>query len=110
MAPEVHRKRAYGAPVDVFAYGVVLRKLLSRVQSPPGSLLCDVCMPACYSLTTASRTYERMHCARAAHPAWPAYLGALARDCCVADPEARPTFRQVLRRLDASATTPSGEA
>ena len=65
MAPEVHRKRAYGAPVDVFAYGVVrrwlgvgvgvpyisrlqpyisrlqpyhlqvLRKLLSRVQAPP---------------------------------------------------------------------------
>ena len=141
MAPEVHRKRAYGAPVDVFAYGVVrrwlgvgvgvpyisrlqpyisrlqpsylqvLRKLLSRVQAPPGSLLCDVCMPALYSLTTSSRTYERMHCARAAHPAWPAYLGALARDCCVADPEARPTFREVLRRLDASATPrPSGEA
>jgi len=50
-----------------------------------------------------------MHCARAAHPAWPAYLGALARDCCVADPEARPTFKEVLRRLDAGAT-PSGVA
>ena len=109
MAPEVHRKRAYGAPVDVFAYGVVLRKLLSRVQSPPGSLLCDVCMPALYSLTTSSRAYERMHCARTAHPAWPAHMAALARDCCATEPQARPTFREVLRRLDASAT-PSGEA
>jgi hypothetical protein len=38
--------------VDVFAFGVVLRKLLSRVQAPPLSLLCDVCMPALYASCT----------------------------------------------------------
>ena len=60
MAPEVHRKRAYGAPVDVFAFGVVLRKLLSRVQAPPskGSLLRRICLPALYSMTKSSYAFR----------------------------------------------------
>ena len=109
MAPEVHRKRAYGAPVDVFAYGVVLRKLLSRVQPPPaGSLLRHVFMPALYALTTSNLAYQKIHCSPTVHPAWPPYMAELVRECCAADPAARPTFKDVLRRL-ASNTPPSGD-
>ena len=107
MAPEVHRKRAYGAPVDVFAFGVVLRKLLSRVQPPlsKGSLLRRICLPALYSMTKSSYAYEEIHCKLAAstHPEWPAVLATLARECCAVNPDARPTFKEVLRRLDEAA-------
>ena len=107
MAPEVHRKRAYGAPVDVFAFGVVLRKLLSRVQAPPskGSLLRRICLPALYSMTKSSYAYEEIHCKLgvSTHPEWPAVLATLSRECCAVSPDARPTFKEVLRRLDEAA-------
>ena len=34
------------------------------------------------------------------HAEWPAALATLVRECCAISPEARPTIKEVLRRLD----------
>jgi serine/threonine protein kinase len=104
MAPEVHRKRAYGAPVDVFAYGVVLRKLLGRTRPPPRKgFLQSACFPLLYGLTKSSYAYEVIYCSPTVHSAWPAALSELVVDCCALDPDARPSFKEILRRLAAYA-------
>ena len=34
------------------------------------------------------------------HAEWPPALATLVRECCAISPEARPTIKEVLRRLD----------
>ena len=84
----------------------MLRKLLTKVQPPPrrGSLLRNICMPMLYSFTKSSYAYEEIHCklGGGTHTAWPEVLATLASDCCAISPLARPTFKEVLRRLDSS--------
>ena len=68
----------YGAPVDVFAYGVVLRKLLGRTRPPPRQgFLKSACFPLLYGLTKSSYAYEIIYCSPTVHSAWPAALSAL---------------------------------
>ena len=95
MAPEVHRKRAYGAPVDVFAFGVMLWETLLREVPWDGfeplrirERVCDGERPTVPARSKAAREHGA--------------LFALARRCWAQDAAARPDMGEVCAELDSA--------
>ena len=101
MPPEVYRCEPYGAPVDVFAYGVVVHRMLWNAI-PPGAcesmrawwrrMLQDVMPESCYAST----------CAPLAPDAWPEPLAELVTRCCASEPTARPPAPELVRLVAAA--------
>jgi len=100
MAPEVYRKQPYGYPVDAFAFGAVLRRMLSAVVAAPPRRVSGRRMRAWSLSQTLSFgrlpawAYERVHCEPPVSRLWPEELSDLASRCCAVDPGARPTMAE----------------
>ena len=88
MAPEVFRHEAYGRPVDVYSFAMILYNLLG--VEPPWPQLSGP-----EAVQRAALDKERPPVPR--H--WDAKLGALIRRCWLADPAGRPSFAAVLEQL-----------
>lgn len=88
MAPEVFRHEAYGRPVDVYSFAMILYNLLG--VEPPWHEL-----PGTEAVQRAAMENARPPVPR--H--WDAKLGQLIRSCWLADPAGRPSFAAVLEQL-----------
>ena len=97
-APEVHRRRSYGAAVDVFALGRAMYNMLSRVARPPSSWISLAAIvgrvhPSSYW------AYEKLYCTPPVSSEWPALLRELSLRCLAADPALRPTSSELISQL-----------
>uniref|UniRef100_A0A7S0J9Z7 Protein kinase domain-containing protein n=1 Tax=Calcidiscus leptoporus TaxID=127549 RepID=A0A7S0J9Z7_9EUKA len=104
MAPELYRGRPYGAAVDVFAYGVLLSRILARAvplgtaESLWSALSRAPFEAAPYASQCIACCYD-MYCRPALSRSCPEALAALVRDCCAMDASKRPTMATVHRRI-----------
>lgn len=85
MSPEVIDARGHGKPVDLFAVGVVMYKLVVGMLPFEGETLKE-----CYKqVMEAPPTFD--------HPKWPVHAKALCQSLLEIDPEKRPTARAALK-------------
>lgn len=105
-APEVHRKRPFGLPVDVFAFGRVLYNMLSAVSKPPRNFITPSKLWAQLLFSLCPRGslrggwgYETIYCEPPVSACWPAALSCLALDCLSRDPSARPSAEAISKIL-----------
>jgi TPR repeat protein len=89
MAPEIFDGDDYSFPVDVFAYGMLLYVALTGLEIFPET-------------TNPYQHAERIR--RGDRPPFPpgfdVHYQALIEDCWCAAPEARPTFRQIVKGVE----------
>jgi len=85
MAPEVALQDPYGPPADVFSYGMVLYELITRKKPPTRKPTNGYAFDAGLKTTIPPDT--------------PPGLWELLLDCAKQDPEERPTFPDILKRL-----------
>ncbi len=100
MPPEVYRCEPYGAPVDVFAYGVVVHRMLWNAI-PPGAC---VSMRASWTRTLQElmpETFYATTCSPVPLSAWPARTAELVRRCCAPEPKMRPPAPELVRLTSA---------
>ena len=103
MPPEVFRCEPYGAPVDIFAFGVILSRMLRRA-APLGLLasaqrvlhaapfdLVPCALAFTYSLKCSA---EQILSAQVPHD-----LASLVHQCCQGDQAQRPSIGEVLSAL-----------
>lgn len=89
MAPEILANQHYAEPADVYSYGIILWELLSR-ECPYGEMSPIQCALAVLNQDL-----------RPTIPEWcPPAFGALIKKCIDKDPNARPTFENILCILD----------
>jgi len=92
MAPEVYRRVPYGTPVDVYAFGAVLQRMLANAVPP--------------------NAFEKLRASLMQRPAtasrWPPDLLELTRDCCAAEALHRPRARQLVELLASHAVSIDG--
>ena len=111
-APEVNRQEAYGAAVDIFAFGRVLYNLLAAIIPPPRDdslrawrawlvdLSADGLLALCTRRSSACWAYETLFCEAPTSPRWPAPLRELVSRCVASNPTERPDAARVMRQLD----------
>merc|ERR1719424_2228935 len=88
MAPEVFRHEAYGRPVDVYSFAMIMYNMLG--VEPP--------WPELSGPEAVKRSAMQMD--RPPVPRhWDAKLAQLIRSCWLADPAGRPSFAAVLEQL-----------
>jgi len=93
MAPEVAESKPYNHKADVFSYGILLWELLSH-KKPFDGLNRD-------------SFYERVVHGGGRppiHKKWPKELSNLMIDCWSVDIDTRPSFQQIVERLDSFTT------
>ena len=83
MAPEILARRAYGYPVDVYAYGVLLNEMVTVQRPYDGSTPEQVVQAVLASDTRPSSTDKSP------------ILSKLIHLCWKKDPQARPKFEEV---------------
>ena len=88
MAPEVFRHEAYGRPVDVYSFAMILFQLLGIEPPWPELSGPEAVKRAAMEMT---RPPVPRH--------WDAKLAQLIRSCWLADPAGRPSFAAVLEQL-----------
>lgn len=91
MAPELFRNEEYDTKVDVFSFGLILQEMIEGC--PPFSSKGETEVQEAYSnkerppFTASAKLY-------------PHGLKELIEECCREDPVKRPTFRQIIARLE----------
>jgi len=98
MAPEVAESKPYNHKADVFSFGILLWELLS-CKKPFDGLNRD-------------SFYERVVHGGGRppiHKKWPKELTNLMVDCWSVDIEARPSFQQIVDRIDSFNKTSNGK-
>mmetsp|Transcript_21824 Transcript_21824/g.35001 ORF Transcript_21824/g.35001 Transcript_21824/m.35001 type:complete len:461 (-) Transcript_21824:15-1397(-) len=93
MAPEVRAGRAYGAPCDVYSFGMLLWEVFAG-KVPLGGLRAAV-RRRLPGRANGPRLRPRVD------PAWGDGVGALLAACWAQEPAARPGFAEVAARLAA---------
>ena len=83
MAPEILARRAYGYPVDVYAYGILLNEMVTVQRPYDGSMPEQVVQAVLASDTRPSSTDKSP------------ILSKLIHLCWNKDPQARPKFEEV---------------
>uniref|UniRef100_A0A3P8ZZ93 dual-specificity kinase n=1 Tax=Esox lucius TaxID=8010 RepID=A0A3P8ZZ93_ESOLU len=88
MAPEVLRDEPYDEKADVFSYGIVLCEIIARIQADPDYL------PRTENFGLDYHAFQHMvgDC--------PSDFLQLAFNCCNMDPKLRPSFPQLVKRLE----------
>ncbi|XP_067109262.1 dual specificity testis-specific protein kinase 2 [Osmerus mordax] len=88
MAPEVLRDEPYNETADVFSYGIVLCEIIARIQADPDYL------PRTENFGLDYHAFQHMvgDC--------PADFLQLAFNCCNMDPQLRPSFQELVKRLE----------
>ncbi|XP_033105078.1 uncharacterized protein LOC117107485 [Anneissia japonica] len=89
MAPEMLRGEEYTKKVDVFSYGILLCEVIARIKADPNELPrtprfgldMSLFRPMCYGC--------------------PEPFLILAEECCSMDPMCRPSFIEIVDRLNA---------
>ncbi|XP_041940380.1 dual specificity testis-specific protein kinase 2 isoform X1 [Alosa sapidissima] len=88
MAPEVLRDEPYNEKADVFSYGIVLCEVIARIQADPDFL------PRTENFGLDYHAFQHM-----VGDCPPDFL-QLAFDCCNMDPKLRPSFPDIVKRLE----------
>ncbi|XP_020318927.1 dual specificity testis-specific protein kinase 2 [Oncorhynchus kisutch] len=88
MAPEVLRDEPYNEKADVFSYGIVLCEIIARIQADPDYL------PRTENFGLDYHAFQHMvgDC--------PHDFLQLAFNCCNMDPKLRPSFPELVKRLE----------
>ncbi|KAJ8011996.1 hypothetical protein DPEC_G00064110 [Dallia pectoralis] len=88
MAPEVLRDEPYDEKADVFSYGIVLCEIIARIQADPDYL------PRTENFGLDYHAFQHMvgDC--------PSDFLQLAFNCCNMDPKLRPSFPELVKRLE----------
>ncbi|XP_041042267.1 dual specificity testis-specific protein kinase 1-like isoform X2 [Carcharodon carcharias] len=88
MAPEVLRGELYDEKTDVFAYGIILCEIIARIPADPDYL------PRTEDFGLDVNTFETMvgDC--------PSVFLKLAIHCCVMDSTQRPSFAEIVQKLE----------
>jgi serine/threonine protein kinase len=87
-APEVLRNERYDHKIDIFSFGVVIWELFARQDPYPN-------MPPFQIVFAVGNQHARPQI----NPHWPAAWVKLITDCWDEDPDARPSFDDILVRL-----------
>ena len=90
MAPEVYRHEDYSETVDIYSYGMILYYLLSG--RPPWAT-----MNGLMAVERAANEGDRPNVPRD----WDERLSKLLQQCWDENPQARPSFSQILEVLNA---------
>eukprot|EP00698_Gefionella_okellyi_P014722 TRINITY_DN4091_c0_g1_i1.p1 TRINITY_DN4091_c0_g1~~TRINITY_DN4091_c0_g1_i1.p1 ORF type:complete len:1166 (+),score=236.56 TRINITY_DN4091_c0_g1_i1:511-3498(+) len=93
MAPEVVSGGGYGEAADTYSWGVMLWELATK-RLPYEHLMPVQVLAAKLGALKVTPFHEDMD------PATPAFIRDLIRDCTERDPAVRPSFKQILLRLD----------
>ena len=88
MAPEVITHSSYGQAADVYAFGILCWEVAAR--RPPHETMSKMSVVREVPLGLRPTV----------DPRWPAAVSALMETCWDADTNARPTFPDIVRRLD----------
>ncbi|XP_076837045.1 dual specificity testis-specific protein kinase 2 [Brachyhypopomus gauderio] len=88
MAPEVLRDEPYNEKADVFSYGIILCEIIARIQADPDYL------PRTENFGLDYHAFQHMvgDC--------PSDFLQLAINCCNMDPKLRPSFGDIVKRLE----------
>lgn len=88
MAPEVLRDEPYNEKADVFSYGIILCEIIARIQADPDYL------PRTENFGLDYHAFQHMvgDC--------PADFLQHAFNCCNMDPKLRPSFPDIVKRLE----------
>uniref|UniRef100_A0A8C1WHD4 dual-specificity kinase n=1 Tax=Cyprinus carpio TaxID=7962 RepID=A0A8C1WHD4_CYPCA len=88
MAPEVLRDEPYNEKADVFSYGIILCEIIARIQADPDYL------PRTENFGLDYHAFQHMvgDC--------PSDFLQLAFNCCNMDPKLRPSFPDIVKRLE----------
>ncbi|XP_028832718.1 dual specificity testis-specific protein kinase 2 [Denticeps clupeoides] len=88
MAPEVLRDEPYNEKADVFSYGIILCEIIARIQADPDYL------PRTENFGLDYHAFQHMvgDC--------PPHFLQLAFNCCNMDPKLRPSFPEIVKRLE----------
>lgn len=88
MAPEVLRDEPYNEKADVFSYGIILCEIIARIQADPDYL------PRTENFGLDYHAFQHM-----VGDCPPDFL-QLAFNCCNMDPKLRPSFTDIVKRLE----------
>ncbi|KAA0719237.1 Dual specificity testis-specific protein kinase 2 [Triplophysa tibetana] len=88
MAPEVLRDEPYNEKADVFSYGILLCEIIARIQADPDYL------PRTENFGLDYHAFQHM-----VGDCPPDFL-QLAFNCCNMDPKLRPSFPDLVKRLE----------
>lgn len=88
MAPEVLRDEPYNEKADVFSYGIILCEIIARIQADPDFL------PRTENFGLDYHAFQHM-----VGDCPPDFL-QLAFNCCNMDPKLRPSFPEIVKRLE----------
>ncbi|XP_002520399.2 integrin-linked protein kinase 1 isoform X1 [Ricinus communis] len=91
VAPEVYRNEEYDTKVDVFSFALILQEMIEG--SPPFSTRQDNEVPKAYAAN--ERPPFRAPAKRYSHG-----LKELIEECWSVEPFKRPTFREIITRLE----------
>jgi serine/threonine protein kinase len=91
MAPESIRSYIFSPKTDVFSYGILLWEIMTQGKMPHGDM---------QNLTEVALR-RRDECMIPSCPSDAAPIMAkMFAKCCVADPDLRPLFKQIVKKLD----------
>ncbi|XP_056148951.1 dual specificity testis-specific protein kinase 2 [Lampris incognitus] len=88
MAPEVLRDEPYNEKADIFSYGIILCEIIARIQADPDFL------PRTENFGLDYHAFQHM-----VGDCPPDFL-QLAFNCCNMDPKLRPSFPDIVSRLE----------
>ncbi|KAI4904281.1 hypothetical protein NFI96_030088 [Prochilodus magdalenae] len=88
MAPEVLRDEPYNEKADIFSYGIILCEVIARIQADPDYL------PRTENFGLDYHAFQHM-----VGDCPPDFL-QLAFNCCNMDPKLRPSFPDIVKRLE----------
>jgi len=91
MSPETLRGRIYSEKTDVYSFGLFLYEMIARSQPYPGLNPIEVVAPGVSRMDSPLRPIVPNSCPRE----W----GDLITECWSAQPDKRPTMKQVNQRL-----------
>ncbi|XP_062509592.1 dual specificity testis-specific protein kinase 2-like [Corticium candelabrum] len=92
MAPELMNSKPYNELVDVFSYGILMCEIIARIDADPDCLSRTSEFGLDQEAFIKMCQTEGLQC--------PSSFMQIAFDCCQVDPAHRPTFPEVVRRLD----------